>query len=76
MSTMKLTIEELIFGCGGDLAVAFHFNVHQQTVRRWEKSGKVPKKYWPELSKLHGEGCSIRDIRDIHTKSKNLRAKQ
>jgi hypothetical protein len=72
MSTMKMSIEEIIFQCGGDLAVAYRVRVHQQTVRRWATAGRIPRKYWHDIVKLCGEGCSIRDLRDMH-RSKNAK---
>ena len=47
-----ITIAEIIEGCGGDLAVAYRLNVHQQTVRRWVKNYDLPEKYWFQLAEL------------------------
>ena len=67
-----MNILSIIEMCGGDLAVAFHLNLHQQTIKRWTKT-YVPKKYRRPLAALAGsagydEKKVYKQLQEIHIK--------
>ena len=75
MSTMKIDMTEIINELGGDLAVAYQLNVHQQTVKRWMNSNFLPQKYWLKLaSMLPQKEITYRDFARHHKDNQSKRA--
>lgn len=65
---MNKALLEIIDRCGGELMVAYHLALHQQTVKRWAKRGGIPAKYWRRLAEMGG--IPLQTIRDVHAKAK------
>lgn len=56
---------EIVVKCGGEQSIAYHCNVHQQTVRRWIETG-IPQKYWIKLEEISKGALSYKHIEAVH----------
>ena len=69
-----MTIEELIDSVGGEQLVAYHLDLHQQTVRRWAHSG-IPEHHWRRLIDLSRDELSAEDLLEANEQMRRVNGK-
>ena len=63
------TPPEIILELGGITGLARKLGVPVTTVSAWKGRGRIPIRYWPRISALHGGNATMAELTLSHTQA-------